>query len=369
MRGTALLIEVILGFYYPLYKLTLFVRLCDSAAMKILVTGATGLIGAHTTFELLRAGHQVRLLVRNREKAERYFHAHGIEITDLVVGDMRDADAVRRGLQGCDALVHAAAVVGVEKSQAEEIYHSNMQALYAVIDTAVEMGIANIVYVSSIGALCNDRRVVAGSSVDELAHLFDQSTDAYRRSKTDCERHVRQLQQKGAPIQITYPTAVLGPDDPGFSESNGALWRFLTQVVPINTSGFQIVDARDIAIVHRLLLEKGAPVVREQGRFMVGGHFYPWPVFAALLERCLGKKLFKLKLPDSWWLSIGIFLDHVKKWVPVDFPLTEEAAVFVTHWVPVSSEKLKKEFGFSFRPGEETVTDTIRWMRKAGHLK
>src|SRR5690606_7438109 len=106
------------------------------AAMKVLVTGATGLIGAHTTFELLRAGHQVRLLVRNRDKAEQYFRAQGVEISDMVIADMRDADAVRRGLQGCDALVHAAAVVGVEKSQAEAIYRSNMQALHAVIDTA-----------------------------------------------------------------------------------------------------------------------------------------------------------------------------------------------------------------------------------------
>src|SRR5690606_13630374 len=106
---------------------------------------------------------------------------------------------------------------------------------------------------------------------NEEAPLFDQSTDAYRRSKTDCERHVRRLQQQGAPIQVTYPTAVLGPEDPGFSESNAALWRFLAQVVPITNSGFQIVDARDIAKIHRLLLEQGAPAIREQGRYMVGG--------------------------------------------------------------------------------------------------
>lgn len=337
--------------------------------MKVLVTGATGLIGAHTTFELLRAGHQVRLLVRSREKAEKYFRAHGIEISDLVVGDMCDVDAVRRALQGCDALVHAAAVVGVEKSQAEKIYQSNMQALHAVMDTAVDAGLAQMVYVSSIGALCNDQRIVSATEIDEDAQLFDQSTDAYRRSKTDCERYVRQLQKQGAPIQITYPTAVLGPEDPGFSESNGALWRFLSQVVPITGSGFQIVDARDIAIVHRLLLERGAPAQREEGRYVVGGHFHPWPKFAVLLEQCLGKKLFKLKLPDSVWLALGVMLDYVKKWIPVDFPLTEEAAVLVTHWVPVSSEKVKRELGVQFRPSSETVTDTIRWMQRVGHIK
>ena len=48
--------------------------------MKVFVTGATGMVGAHTTMELLRAGHSVRLLVRNRDKADKYFAALGGEV-------------------------------------------------------------------------------------------------------------------------------------------------------------------------------------------------------------------------------------------------------------------------------------------------
>lgn len=337
--------------------------------MKVFVTGATGLVGAHTVRELLRAGHTVRLLVRSREKAETYFARHGITIEDYVVGDMRDAECVRRGLAGCDALLHAAAVVSVEKSQADMIYHSNLDAMKAVMDTAVEESVPNIIYVSSIGAFCNDSHVVKTSTINESADLFDQSTDAYRRSKTDCERHVRQLQAQGAPIQITYPTSILGPDDPGFSESNGALWRFLAQVVPQCSGGFQIIDARDLAIVHRLLLERGAPADRTQGRYFVGGHFYPWKVFGGELERVMGRRLFKLWLPDGLWIAIGMLLDRIKKVMPVDFPLTEEAGVFVTRWTPVSSARVEQELGFHFRPGEETLRDTAAWMYRSGHLK
>jgi len=337
--------------------------------MKVFVTGATGLVGAHTVMELLNAGHRVRLLVRSREKAEKYFLAHGIAIADYVVGDMRDVDCVRAGLVGCDALVHAAAVVGIEKSQAELIYRSNMEALHAVIDTAVAAGTRNIIYVSSIGALCNDRRSLRVSAIDESAPLFGESTDAYRRSKTDCERYVRSLQEQGAPIQITYPTAILGPDDPGFSESNGALWRFVAQVVPQCSTGFQLIDARDLALAHRLMLERGAPADRTQARFIIGGHYCDWKNFGTLLDNAMGKTLFKFWLPDSAWLAIGLVLDQIKKIIAVDFPLTEEAAILVSRWTPASSAKAERELGLRFRPLEQTLRDTIAWMYRSGHLK
>lgn len=337
--------------------------------MKVFITGATGMVGAHTTMELLRAGHSVRLLVRNRDKADRYFAAHGISIDDYVIGDMRDAETIRRGLAGCDALIHAAAVVGIDKSQADLIYRSNLEALRAVIDTAVACGVPNIIYVSSTGALCNNRRVVTTATIDESADLFDQSTDAYRRSKTDCERYVRTLQENGAPIQITYPTAILGPDDPGLSESNFGLQRFLTQLVPQCSSGFQIIDVRDLAIAHRLLIERGVPADRTHARYMVGGHFCSWPEMGRLIDQTMGKRMFKFWMPDSWWFFFGKLLDQLKKIVPVDFPLTEEVAYLVTCWTPVSSTKAESELGLTFRPVEQTLRDTIAWMYRAGYLK
>jgi nucleoside-diphosphate-sugar epimerase len=337
--------------------------------MKVFVTGATGMVGAHTTLELLRAGHSVRLLVRNRDKADNYFAKLGVTIADYIVGDMRDADTIRRGLAGCDALFHAAAVVGIEKSQADLIYRSNIEALRAVIDTAVDAGVPNIIYVSSIGALCNDRRVVKTSTIDESAELFDQSTDAYRRSKTDCERYVRSLQERGAPIQITYPTAILGPDDPGFSESNFGLQRFLTQLVPQCSSGFQIIDVRDLAMAHRLLIERVVPADRSQARYVIGGHFCTWPELGHLIDQVMGKRMFKLWMPDSWWYGIGVLLDQIKKVITVDFPLTEEVAFLVTCWTPVSSARAERALALKFRPVEQTLHDTIAWMYRAGHLQ
>ena len=337
--------------------------------MKIFITGATGLVGAHTALELLRAGHSVRLLVRDRKKAEDYFRAHGVELNDFVVADMRDAAAIKKGLEGCDALVHAAAVVGMERRRADEIYNSNIEAIHAVIGTACESGIKNIIHVSSVGALFIDKKLHPEIKIVDESAPIGSSVEAYGRSKAYCEKYVRELQTQGAPIQITYPTSIWGPDDPKLNESNNAMKIFYNMVLPVTTSGFQFIDVRDLAVAHRLMLERGCPVDRTQGRYVMGGHYYPWPVLGDLLDKVTGCKVWRLRLPDAMWMGIGALCDAIQHVVPFHFPLTRESTTMITQWTPASTEKAKRELGLTLRSGEETVHDTLRWMAHAGHLK
>ena len=81
--------------------------------MRVLVTGGTGFIGSHATAALLAAGHEVRLLARDPSKVDRVLGPRGIEPGEVVPGDMGDAASVWRALKGCDAVLHAAAAVGV----------------------------------------------------------------------------------------------------------------------------------------------------------------------------------------------------------------------------------------------------------------
>ena len=336
--------------------------------MKVFITGATGLVGAHTAMELLRAGHTVRLLVRDRKKAEDYFKARGFILDDFVVADMRDVSAIKKGLEDCDALVHAAAVVGMERRRADEIYNSNVEAIHAVMDTACNAGIKNIIHVSSIGALFIDKKLHPEIKIVDESAPIGSSVEAYGRSKAYCERYVRELQAKGAPIQITYPTSIWGPDDPKLNESNKALKIFVETVLPMTNSGFQFIDVRDIAVAHRLMLERGCPADRTQGRYVLGGHYYDWPALGDLVDGVTGNRILRLKLPDSVWMSIGALCDAIQHVIPFDFALTRESVTMITQWTPASTAKAKRELGLTLRSGEETARDTLRWLAQAGHI-
>jgi len=121
--------------------------------MKVLVTGATGFVGSHVVKKLVDHGHDVRLLVRNYDKAKRHFELRSVLVSDIVVGDIADRDFVSRILIDCDAVVHAAAVTPMQNVSEQELFKTNVEGVKAVVGSACEQCIQHIVYVSSVTAI------------------------------------------------------------------------------------------------------------------------------------------------------------------------------------------------------------------------
>ncbi|MFF2028048.1 NAD-dependent epimerase/dehydratase family protein [Rhodococcus koreensis] len=122
--------------------------------MKIAVTGGTGYVGAHTALALLADGHTVRLLVLPTETPDALLAAAGAEAARIepVVGDIRDAETVARLLDGCDALLHAAGVVGTDDRREQLMWEINTQATAAILTRAAFLGLDPIVHVASFSA-------------------------------------------------------------------------------------------------------------------------------------------------------------------------------------------------------------------------
>src|SRR5262249_50227117 len=123
------------------------------APMKVFVTGATGFIGGEIARQLRQRGDEVVCLVRSPAKAAR--------LTELgcqtVAGDLGDKEALRSGMEGCGAVVHAAAMyeVGIPKSQHPAMHEANVTGTENVLGTAKEAGIPRVVYVSTCGVFGN----------------------------------------------------------------------------------------------------------------------------------------------------------------------------------------------------------------------
>ena len=331
--------------------------------MRIFVTGATGFVGAHSALALLAAGHELRCLVRDEDRARRFFGARGYALDDFVVADMTDTHSIRAALNNCDAVLHAAATVDVDPLNAEAVYTANMQSMHAVIGGAVDAGIGNVVWVSSLTVFFN-AKATAVTEQSPLGNL----RGAYTRSKRDGEVFARRMQAAGAPIQITYPSSVIGPDDPGLSEANNALRIFL-KTVPGTSTGIQLVDVRDLAAMHRYLLEHPHAGDAEAARYIIAGHFHEWRELHRLLRSLTGLAIAHPRIPGAVLRGIGQIADGVRRIHPFNTRLTAEACAYTSQWNQGVSNRVLTATGLSFRPSVETVRDALHWQVAAGHLQ
>lgn len=165
--------------------------------MKVLVTGATSMIGAATVQELLRHGHDVRVLQRGDSPLD----------VDVIRGDIRDADLVAQAVVGCDVVIHAAAKVGLVGRYAE-FYDINVAGTKNVIDAAVQAGCRGIVYVSS-PSVSYSRTPVNGASAPPAT---DDVIGHYSKTKSIAERMV--LAERRIATVAIRPHLVWGPGDP-----------------------------------------------------------------------------------------------------------------------------------------------------------
>ena len=327
-----------------------------------MVTGGTGFTGSHSVRALLDAGHEVRLLVRDAEKTERIYEPLGIATPEIVVGDMTDPGPVAEAIQGCDAVLHTAAMVDLKAQNAVAVLETNRRGVENVVGQAVELGVDRVVHVSSLSIFFHP-----GCPPLHTELPIPQASTAYAKSKAQAEEYVRRLQAEGAPIHVSYPVGIVGPDDPGvpgMSDANHAVYSWFRDLTVKTSSGFQLVDVRDVADLHRRLIEHDAP----GGRFSAAGEMIPWNDIPDFFEDLTGVRLRYVTIPGKGLRALGWVGDQVKRVWDFSFPLTRDSMNFATQWPGTETPVASQELGVVFRPMVETYTDTLRWMHRAGRL-
>lgn len=327
--------------------------------MKVLVTGGTGFTGSHTVHALVASGHEVRLLVRDPAKVRGVFEPYGFIPDDVVVGDMTDAGAVDAALAGCDGVVHAAALVDLRRAMARLVEDANARGVELVIGGAARRGLPSIVYVSSLGIFFEPGGPPLAPELPITA-----GTTAYGRSKAQAERYVRRLQEDGAAIRISYPSAISGPNDPTLSTVNNGIRSMMRDLGLVTSGGVQVVDVRDLATLHRQLLELPAG----PHRYAAAGEMLTWPGYFALMDSLTGRQIRRIRVPGGLLRAAGSVGEVVKRVYDFGFPLTRDLMEFQTRWPGADAERTTRELGLQFRAATGTYRDTLIWMYLAGHL-
>ncbi len=318
--------------------------------MHIAVTGGTGYVGAHIVAELLAAGHGVKLLVEPQWSNDALLaNLRGAGTLELVRGDLRTPDAVAGLLDGCDAVLHGAGVVGTDDSREALMWDINAYASERIMRRGVELNLDPIVLVSSYSALFPP----PGPVITPDSPTADGKS-AYARTKSYADRVARELQRDGAPVVVTYPSSVVGPalhTAPGITEQG---WETIVRyrVAPkVGDAGMQMVDVRDVALVHERLMRPG----RGPKRYLCGGQLLTFDQMIGAVERGSGRKVRRIPMSPAMFRGIGRFADLAASVLPLGSGFSHEAAALITAAIPMDDAETLRELAISWRSPVEAI--------------
>ena len=315
------------------------------------MTGGTGFIGGRLVRKLRERGDDVAALVRSPGKALE-LERLGVQ---LVKGDLTDADAIRRGLEGADACFHGAAIykVGIPSSEREQMHETNVRGTERVLDTAIEAGVPRIVYVSTVNVFGNTRGEVVDESYERPKDGF---LSYYDETKYEAHQVARDRIARGAPIVIVQPGGVYGPGD--HSEignmidqaSSGKLFAYM-----FPETGFNLVHVDDVADGIILAYERG-----EVGQsYVLGGEIATMRGLVDKTAEIAGRKPPKRDLPVGVLKVVapaGPVLGKIMGFPP-NFKELISVSDGVTYWA--KDDKARERLGYSPRDLDTGLRQTL----------
>ncbi len=304
--------------------------------VRVFVTGATGFIVGEVVRRLRARGDDVAALVRDPARAR------GLDC-ELVQGDLGDADAIRRGLEGCDAAVHGAAVyeVGVSGKAADAMREANVGGTERVLGAALELGTAKVVHVSTVAVFGNTH----GQVVDETSGPASPPLAVYDETKREAHEVAARLIASGLPCAIVQPGAVYGPGDP--SQLGGTLRRVAAGRMPLIAfadCGLNAVHRDDVADGILLALDRG----RAGEAYVLGGELTTLGAMAETVARLTDHRAPR-SLPPSLLRAVGRISPRVR-----DLVASSDG---VTYWA--SDQKARSELGYAPRELEPGLKETF----------
>jgi dihydroflavonol-4-reductase len=318
--------------------------------VKVFLTGGTGFVGGEVARLLRARGDEVVALVRNPARAA------GLEAAGcrLVAGDLGDEAAIRSGMEGCEAVIHCAAVydVGIAESERPAMYEANVGGTERVLGTALEQKVGKVVYVSTIGAFGNTR----GEVVDESYQHKEQYISYYDETKHLAHKVARQLISKGLPCVIVQPGGIYGPHDP--SIQGKLIKQFLDGKLPammFPETGFNMVHRDDVAAGILLALDKG----KAGEAYVLGGEITTSGELIRTLAKVAGRRPPKLTMPTGLiklFTPLGPVVGPAMGFGP-NLREMITAADGVTYWA--AHDKAVRELGYAPRPLEQGLRDML----------
>lgn len=323
----------------------------------MVITGATGHVGANLVRALIAQGDPPRCLVHVSSRA-----IDGLPV-ERVPGDIGDLASLCRAFEGADVVYHLAARISLAMADWTALEAVNVTGTRNVVEACLRAGVRRLVHFSSIHALVQEPFSVP---VDESRPLVDsRRCPPYDRSKAAADIEVQRGIERGLDAVTVYPTAIIGPHDYQPSFFGEALQLIAQGKLPaLVAGGFDWVDVRDV-VAGALLAAARAPC---GARYLLSGHWVSMCDIAAGVAAITGTPANKFVCP-LWLARAGSpvieGIGRLRGKRPLYTGASLRALKSNRH---ISHEKAARELGYRPRPFRETLVDTLRWFQENGQL-
>ncbi len=314
-------------------------------------------MGSHLAAKLIACGADVICLVRDPRKAD-WLARLGVM---LAQGDITERESMRAPMAGSDAVFHIAAwyQIGIKPRDAAKMYATNVEGTRNTIGLAVELGISKIVYTSTIAFFGNTH----GQLPDETYRGdFHALTSEYERTKWRAHYEVAvPFAQSGAPLVIVQPGPVVGEGDNSNVPLIYRLYFGRIPLMPGKRSGLCWTHVDDVVAGHLLALEKG----RVGESYILAGQPMTYPEALKIWQTLTGVSASRLWLPDWLVSATARLMRGLERWGVRIPPGSEAVRTLANYTFYGSSEKARRELGWTPRPITETFADVFHMARES----
>ena len=271
--------------------------------MRVLVTGANGLLGHHVVFELLKRNQSVRIIVRNTKNI--YFDLNSVEV---YTGNFTDYEQFKQAAIDCDAIIHLAATTATDLLHYEDYQKINTSGAKTVTKVAGELNINRLVFVSTANT-------IGFGKPDQLADetfpiQFPFSKSFYAQSKVEAESvFIEESKKADKQIVIINPTFMIGAFDPKPSSGKLILMGYKKPFLFIPKGGKNFVPVRDVAVATCNALTTG----RNGERYLASGTNLSFAEFYNIQKQIGNYKQMLIPIPDFLLILVGKMGDLIRK--------------------------------------------------------
>lgn len=330
--------------------------------MTILVTGATGFVGAAVARALLARGQAVRALARPGSDRR---NLAGLDL-EVAEGDLLDPPSLARAARGCTGLFHVAADYRLWVRDPAAMFQANVDGSLAVLRAAAEAGAARLVYTSSVAVLGIPKGGGAGN--EDTPVTYGDMIGVYKQSKFRAEEAVRAaVAAEGLPVVIVNPSTPIGPRDIKPTPTGRMIVEAASGRMPAYVdTGLNIAHVDDVAAGHLLAFDRG----RVGERYVLGGQDMGLKDILAEVALAVGRPPPKVKLPRGPLFPLAWAAEAVARLSGGDGEpfVTVDGLRMAAKRMYFSSAKAERDLGYTHRLGAEAIRDAVAWFRDNGYL-